>query len=224
MSKLILMRHFQSQWNLENRFTGWVDVPLSREGVGQAEKAAQKLAGIKIDAAYTSPLVRNQDTVSRIFERLIDKYPIFMHFDGKMAKWGKFEELNKDYFPVYVSERLNERHYGRLQGLNKEAMIKKYGAEKVKAWRRGFAVKPPGGESLKETLKRAFPVYRDYIEKDLKKGKTVLVVASHNSLRALVKHIEKISDEEIPNIEILPGTLIQYEFEEGMKLKGKAVL
>lgn len=224
MPTLILLRHFQSQWNLENRFTGWVDVPLSREGIGQVEKVAQKLSQIKIDAVYTSPLVRNKDTILRIFEHLIDKYPIFIHFEGKMNKWGKFHEINKDYFPVYVSERLNERYYGDLQGLNKETMMKKYGKDKVQLWRRSFDVKPPKGESLKETLKRTTPLYKQYIEKDLKRGKTILVVASHNSLRSLVKHIEKVPDQEISNIEMLPGTLTRYEFDNSLKLKNKEIL
>ncbi|MCX6760629.1 MAG: histidine phosphatase family protein [Candidatus Nealsonbacteria bacterium] len=224
MSTLILLRHFQSQWNLENRFTGWVDVPLSREGIRQVEKVAQKLSEIKINAIYTSPLIRNQDTILRIFEHLVEKYPIFIHFEGKMKKWGNFHEINKDYFPVYVSERLNERYYGDLQGLNKDMMIKKYGPEKVHLWRRGFDVKPPKGESLKETLARTMPLYTQYIEKDLKKGKTILVVASHNSLRSLVKHIEKIPDQGISKIEMLPGTITKYEFDTNLKLKNKEIL
>jgi 2,3-bisphosphoglycerate-dependent phosphoglycerate mutase len=224
MPTLILLRHFQSQWNLENRFTGWVDVPLSREGINQVGKVVQKLSEIKIDAIYTSPLIRNQDTVLRIFEHLVEKYPIFIHFEGKMQKWGNFQKINKDYFPVYVSERLNERYYGKLQGMNKDMIIKKYGPEKVHLWRRSFGVEPPGGESLKETLKRVTPLYIDHIEKDLKKGKTILVVASHNSLRALVKHIEKVPDKEIINMEIPTATLIKYEFDRNLKLKNKEIL
>jgi len=224
MSTLILLRHFQSQWNLENRFTGWVDVPLSREGIRQVEKVAQKLSEIKINAIYTSPLIRNQDTILRIFEHLVEKYPIFIHFEGKMKKWGNFHEINKDYFPVYVSERLNERYYGDLQGMNKDMLIKKYGPEKVHLWRRSFDVKPPKGESLKETLARTLPLYTQHIEKDLKKGKTILVVASHNSLRSLVKHIEKIPDQEISKIEMLPGTITKYEFDTNLKLKNKEIL
>lgn len=141
-----------------------------------------------------------------------------------MKDWGKFHEINKDYFPVYVSERLNERYYGDLQGLNKEMMMKKYGKEKVQLWRRSFDVKPPQGESLKETMKRTLPLYTHYIEKDLKKGKTILIVASHNSLRSLVKHIEKVPDQEISNIEMLPGTLTRYEFDSKLKLKNKEIV
>lgn len=210
MAKLILLRHLQSQWNLENRFTGWVDVPLSKEGVEKAKETAEKLSKIKIDAVYTSPLIRNQETVLRIFQ-YIEKYPIFIHFKGKMKNWGKFEELNKNYLPVFVAEELNERYYGKLQGLNKEEIIKKESAEKVRLWRRGFKYGPPAGETLEDVYKRTIPFYKKYIEKELKKGKNVLIVASHNSLRALVKYLENISDEEVINLEIPTGSLREYE-------------
>jgi 2,3-bisphosphoglycerate-dependent phosphoglycerate mutase len=208
MAKLILLRHFKSQWNLENRFTGWVDVPLM--------KADFQIPVIDFDVVYTSPLIRNLNTVLKIFEKK-NNYPIFHHFQGKMRKWGNFEELNKNYIPVYVSEALNERYYGKLQGLNKEEIMKKYGKEKVHLWRRSFDVKPPGGESLKDTYKRAVPFYRKYIEKDLKRGKNVLVVASHNSLRALIKYIEKISEKDIINLEVPYGGLKEYNSSDLQK-------
>ena len=210
MAKLILLRHLQSQWNLENRFTGWIDIPLSKEGVAKTKEIADKLSAMRIDVVYTSPLIRNQETVLRIFE-YFDKYPIFLHFEGKMKKWGKFEELNKNYIPVFVTEELNERYYGKLQGLNKEEIIKKEGVEKVRLWRRGFKQGPPGGETLKDVYNRTTPFYKKYIEKDLKDGKNVLIVASHNSLRVLVKHIEKISDEDVINLEIPTGSIREYE-------------
>ena len=211
MAKLILLRHLQSQWNLENRFTGWVDVPLSREGLGKAKEIAKKIAGMKIEAVYTSPLIRNLDTVLKVWDYL-KKYPIFINLDkGKMKAWANFKDLNENYIPAYVSEALNERYYGKLQGLNKEAMMRKYGFEKVHFWRRSFKQGPPGGESLEDVFKRAVPFYRKYIEKDLKKGKNVLIVASHNSLRALIKYLEKISDEDIMNFEIPAGEFKEYE-------------
>ena len=210
MSKLILLRHLKSQWNLENRFTGWVDVPLA--------KTENEIPVIDFNVAYTSPLIRNLHTVLKIFEN-INKYPIFRHFEGKMGKWAKFEELNKDYMPVYVSETLNERYYGKLQGENKETAMKKYGEEQVHLWRRSYNVAPPGGESLADVVKRAAPFYQKYIENDLRQGKNVLVVASHNSLRALVKHIEKISDDDIINLEIPYGGFLEYEFEQGLYKK-----
>ncbi|MGB9743220.1 MAG: histidine phosphatase family protein [Minisyncoccales bacterium] len=213
MPKLILVRHLQSQWNLENRFTGWVDVPLSRVGLRETKKVAQQLKGKKIDVIYTSPLIRNKMTVLKILENLDKKkYPLFIHLKGRMKEWGHFHKINKNYWPVYVSESLNERYYGQLQGLNKAQMMKKYGQEKVQLWRRSFTVRPPGGESLKDTYQRVIPFYRQYIEKDLKKGKNVLVVASHNSLRALVKYLEKVPDEAIPQLEIPYAGMRKYDF------------
>lgn len=206
-NKLILLRHLKSQWNLENRFTGWVDVPLM--------KVNFEIPELDFDIVYTSPLIRNLHTVLLIFEKK-EKYPIFRHFKGKMKNWGHFVELNQNYIPVFVSETLNERHYGKLQGLNKEDIIKKYGKEKVHLWRRSYKISPPGGESLKEVVKRTIPFYKKYIEKDLKKDRDILIVASHNSLRAIIKYIEKISDKDIINIEMPFGGLLKYEFKKGV--------
>lgn len=215
MAKLFLMRHLKSQWNLDKEFAGWVDNPLSGEGKAQAKGIAGELVNEKIDIIYTSPLIRNMETVIRVFENLKgDKYPLFIHLDGgKMEKWGNFIDLNQNDVPAYVSEKLNERYYGKLQGLNKEKIIEKYGEDEVHLWRRAFNVAPPGGESLKDVYKRAVPFFKKYAEKDLKNGKNVLVVASHNSLRALVKYIEKISDEKIADVELPFGALITYEFD-----------
>lgn len=224
MAKLFLLRHLKSQWNLENRFSGWVDVPLSDEGIKKAEEISKKVFKFKIDAIYSSPLIRNSDTVVRILD-YNNKYPIFIHLDdGKMKDWAKFKELNDKYIPTYISEKLNERYYGKLQGLNKKETMEKYGKEQVHLWRRGFTNRPPGGENLKDTFKRAVPLYIKYIQKDLKVGKNVLIVASHNSLRAIVKHIEKISDKDISNVEIDYGGLIKYEFDKSLKIKDRKIL
>jgi len=209
MAKLILLRHLESQWNLENRFTGWVDVPLSRQGVLMTNEVAEKLAQFKIDVVYTSPLIRNTDTVLRVLGYL-NKYPIFLHFEGKMKDWAKFEGNGK-YLPVFVSEKLNERYYGALQGQNKDEIKAKYGEEEVRQWRRSWGEAPPGGESLKDVSDRAVPFYKKYIENDLKQGKNVLIAASHNSLRALVKYIENIPDNDVINLEIPVGTIKSYE-------------
>ncbi len=143
MAKLILLRHLKSQWNLENRFAGWTDGPLSREGKDRADEIAQKISNFQIDKIYTSPLFRNMDTVSRIFENG-QRYPFFIHLDGgKMQKWGNYENLNNSSIPAYVSEVLNERYYGALQGLNKEETMAKYGEAKVQLWRRSYKVVPP---------------------------------------------------------------------------------
>ena len=214
MAKLILLRHLESQWNEENRFNGWIDTPLVEGQLKAAEELASKIFKSKIDIIYCSRLFRNMDTVARILE-YDKKYPLFIHLDpGKMKEWGNFKDLSQDDIPVYVSENLNERYYGKLQGLNKAEIIKEYGEEKVKLWRRSFKVAPPGGESLKDVCNRAVPFYKKYIEKDLKQGKNILVVASHNSLRALAKYIEKISDSDIMNLEIPAGTIIEYEFDK----------
>lgn len=223
MPQLFLLRHLQSQWNLENRFTGWVDVPLSKEGIKGAKEIAEKLSSINIDIVYSSPLVRNTETVLRIFEYL-QKYPLFLHLRGKMKKWGEFKELTNSYLPVFFSENLNERYYGKLQGENKKELMEKYGEEKVRLWRRSYNVAPPGGESLKDVVKRAVPFYKKYIERDLKEGKNVLVVASHNSLRAIVKYIENISDEDIINLEISYAGLLKYEFDIKLNLQQKEIM
>ena len=222
MAKLTLLRHLKSQWNKENKFTGWVDIPLSFDGILQAKEIAGKIINEKIDVIYTSPLIRNQETVLRIFEQFPDKYPLFLHLDkGKMQKWGNFTDLNQNDLPVYVSENLNERYYGKLQGLNKEEISKKYNEETVYLWRRGFKETPPGGESLKDVYNRTVPFYKKYVEKDLRQGKNVLLVASHNSLRALVKYIEEISDQNITNVELPFGALLEYNFNDDISLKSK---
>jgi len=218
MSKLIILRHFKSQWNLENRFTGWTDVPLCQEGKEKVPEIAEKLAGAKIDVVYTSPLIRNMESCLLALGKR-GEYPIFRHFEGKMKKWGRFNELGKKYLPVFVSEVLNERYYGDLQGLNKEETMKKYGKEQVHLWRRGYKDTPPGGENLADVVKRVKPFYKKFIEKDLRDGKNVLVVASHNSLRALIKQVEKISDEDVINLEIPYAGLVEYEYEGGVYKK-----
>jgi len=221
MAKLFLLRHLKSQWNEENRFTGWMDVPLDEKEIYKAKELADKIFQFQIDKIYTSSLFRNQDTVARIFEYGNIKYPVFVHLDGgKMQKWANFIDISENDATVFVTEKLNERYYGKLQGESKDEAIRKYGAEKVRLWRRSYEIAPPGGESLKDVVKRTVPFYKKYIEKDLKGGKNVLIVASHNSLRALIKYIEKISDQDIINVEIDYGALLEYQInEEGIAKK-----
>jgi len=224
MAKLILLRHLKSKWNEENRFTGWVDVPLTKEGIKKAKTISRKVFKGRVDMAYSSPLLRNQNTLVRILD-YIDKYPIFNWLDkGRMRDWGNYKDISKDDIPVYISEALNERYYGKLQGMNKDLAKKKYGEKRVQMWRRGYDTPPLGGESLKDTFGRAVPFYKKYIEKDLKKGKNVLVVASHNALRAIIKYIEKISDKDIFKKEIPYGGIMEYEFDKKLSLKSKKVL
>ena len=225
MAKLFLLRHAQSQWNLENRFSGWIDVPLSKKGIEDVKKISKRLGKVKIDAVYTSPLIRNSETALELLRLSKRKYPIFRHFDGKMEKWANFKELNKSYIPVYVSENLNERYYGSLQGCDKKETIKKYGAKKVQLWRRGFDNDPPGGgEGLDEVFKRAVPFFKKHIEGDLKKGKNVLVVSSHNALRAIIKYIDNVPKKDVMGIEMEPGTMIRYDFDKSLKFKNKKAL
>jgi len=192
MAKLFLLRHLKSQWNLENKFTGWTDVPLCPEGIDSAPKTAKGLVGVEIDKVYTSPLIRNRETVSLILKN-----------------------LGEEKLPIIIDKALDERNYGELQGLNKDEVKKQYGEEQVRLWRRSYSVAPPGGESLKDVYERTVPFFKKYIEEDLKAGKNVLVVASHNSLRAIVKYIENIPDEKIIDLELPFGALIKYEFDNG---------
>jgi len=219
MSKLILLRHLQSQWNKENRFTGWTDVPLSEEGIKSAKEVAGKLAGFHIDKVYTSPLIRNKETVSLLLENLgkIDEDKSSSSpttpLRGVRKSGSSFAFTNawiKDV-PIIIDKALDERNYGILQGLNKDEMKEKYGEEQVKLWRRSWNQAPPEGESLEDVFNRVVPFYRRYIEKDLKEGKNVLIVASHNSLRALVKYLDKISNEDIISFEMPTGGLREYD-------------
>lgn len=190
MPKLYLLRHLKSQWNLENKFTGWTDVPLSREGFESAKEIAQKMAGDKIDKVYTSPLIRNKETVALVLKNL------------------GFENL-----PIVENKALDERNYGKITGLNKDEAKKQFGEEQVHLWRRSYDVAPPEGESLKDVYGRAVPFFMENAQEDLKAGKNVLVVASHNSLRALVKYIENIPDEKIIDVELPFGALVKYDFD-----------
>jgi 2,3-bisphosphoglycerate-dependent phosphoglycerate mutase len=222
MAKIYLLRHFKSQWNLDDRFAGWVDNPLSEEGIKESENIAQQFVGFDMDVIYTSPLSRNHQTVCRTLRLIGKKYPLFIHLDGgKMQKWGNFTDISENDLTTYVTEKLNERYYGELQGLNKEDTIKKYGEEQVHLWRRSYDIAPPGGESERDVYKRTIPFYKKYIEKDLKVGKNILVVASHNSLRAIVKYIENIPDDKIIDLELPFGSLMKYDFagEKYIKLQ-----
>jgi len=201
MPQLVLIRHGESQWNLENRFTGWVDIPLSPNGEKEARKAGEKLKGYKFDEAFTSVLIR-----------AIRTYEI-------VAETAGFNNL-----PLEKDKALNERMYGDLQGLNKDETRKKFGDEQVRLWRRSYDVAPPNGESLKETAARVMPYYHSRIEPDLKSGKNILIVAHGNSLRALIMFIENISKDDIVKLEIPTGIPIVYELGPSMEIVGKQEL
>jgi len=187
----VLIRHGQSLWNAENKFTGWTDIGLSEKGIKEAENAGKKLEDVEFDVVHTSALIRAQKTAEIIIE------------NNKKSKG----------IPVHKDKRLNERHYGSLQGLNKKETAEKYGAEQVHIWRRSFDVPPPDGESLKMNAERTLPYFKENIIGDLKNGKNVLVAAHGNSLRSIVMFIENISKEDVVKLEIQTGVPRTYVFE-----------
>jgi 2,3-bisphosphoglycerate-dependent phosphoglycerate mutase len=200
---LVLLRHGESQWNLENRFTGWVDVPLSPKGEEEARQAGEKLkaAGIHFDIAFTS-----------VLQRAIRTMKITL------------EILGQNHIPVEKDQALNERHYGDLQGLNKAETAKKFGDEQVHVWRRSYDIAPPGGESLKDTAARTLPYYEAKILPLVKAGKTVLVAAHGNSLRSLVMHLDQLTREQVLELNLGTGVPIVYELDADGRVKEKKIL
>ncbi len=196
MATMILIRHGQSVWNAANRFTGWTDVELSEKGEAEAAAAGEALADVRFDVVHTSALIRAQRTAE-----------IVMKHNRASGEYGSVS--------TRYDERLNERHYGDLQGLNKAETAELHGAEQVHIWRRSFDVPPPGGESLEMTAERTIPYFLDEIIPDLESGKNILVAAHGNSLRSIVMHIERISPEEITKLEIPTGVPMRYEYAQG---------
>jgi len=195
MPKLVIVRHGQSQWNLENRFTGWIDIDLSDAGIAEAKKAGEKLKNYKFDEAFTSDLIRAQKTLDLILD-----------------------SIGQTDIPVEKDKALNERMYGDLQGMNKDECREKFGEEQVKIWRRSYDTPPPNGESLKDTADRVLPYYLSRIEPELKKGKDILISAHGNSLRALIMHLEGLSKEEILKTEIPTGSPKEYLLDDDLKI------
>ena len=193
LTKLILIRHGQSVWNAENRFTGWTDVDLSDRGVKEAEEAGIELRDQVIDVIHTSDLIRAKRTAEIVI----------------LANVCSKDTVTKSDW------RLNERNYGSLQGLNKAETAEKHGAEQVRIWRRSFDVAPPEGESLEMTAKRTIPYFEEEIRPDLESGMSVLVSAHGNSLRSIVMHIEGISPNDIVSFEIQTGVPRYYDYSDG---------
>ena len=213
-STLVLIRHGQSTWNAENRFTGWVDVPLAARGWQEAEAAGKLLADTAFDIAYTSHLQRAICTLHVVLrENRSGRNPIFLPAEGTTPR--EAYTPGEGEFPVLFNiTALAERHYGDLQGLNKDQVREQHGEEQFRQWRRGFDTPPPNGESLKDTCDRVIPYYREHIHPRLVAGKTVLIAAHGNSLRALTKHLEGIADEDIVGLEIPTGTPIIYTLSD----------
>jgi 2,3-bisphosphoglycerate-dependent phosphoglycerate mutase len=221
-SKLILMRHGQSEWNKLNLFTGWVDIPLSQEGVNEAIKGGEKIKDIHIDMIFTSTLIRAQTTLTlAMLQHSSKKVPVFYHTEGKQRDWSKInnKETLKDTIPVYYSWHLNERMYGDLQGLNKDETREKYGIEQVQLWRRSFDVAPPSGESLKMTSERTLPYFKKEIMPHLENGKNIFISAHGNSLRSIIMMLDNLSEEEVVALEIPTGEPIIYLYDQGKWIK-----
>jgi 2,3-bisphosphoglycerate-dependent phosphoglycerate mutase len=195
MVLLTLVRHGQSTYNFENRFTGNLDVPLTALGEQEAREAGKKLKSFAYAVAFTSMLVRAQESLTIILK-----------------------EIGREDIPIFRSAALDERKYGALQGLNKAETIAQYGEAQVERWRRSYAVRPPGGESLEDTASRALDYYAATIEPKLKLGENTLIVAHGNSLRALMMHLEKISPEEIPKVEMPTGSPRHYELRDDLTI------
>ena len=193
MTELVLIRHGQSVWNAANRFTGWTDVELSEKGEIEAATAGEQLADVRFDVVHTSALIRAQRTAEIVMSN--------NRVSGEI--------------PTRKDERLNERHYGDLQGLNKAETAEIHGTEQVHIWRRAFDVPPTSGESLEMTADRTIPYFVEEIIPDLEAGMNVLVAAHGNSLRSIVMHIEGISPEDITSLEIPTGIPLHYEFDNG---------
>lgn len=225
LATMVLVRHGQSQWNLENRFTGWVDVPLSLKGRQEATSAGKKLKDMRFDVIYVSHLIRAIQTMHYILLESSDpRIPIIYHEEERIHAWEHYSGDRNNEIPIFQSVDLAERYYGDLQGLNKAETMKKYGEDQVHLWRRSYDINPPNGESLKDTCERTIPYYKTYILPQLQAGKNVLIVAHGNSLRSITKHVENISDNDIPNVEIPTGMPIIYTFDAQMNLQKKLLL
>ncbi len=201
MAYLVIVRHGQSEWNKANKFTGWVDVELSEKGVQEAHAAGKALSGYQFDHAFTSGLKRAANTLNIILD-----------------------EIGQADLEVVADEALNERHYGDLQGKDKNETREKYGEEQVHIWRRSYDIAPPNGESLKDTRERVLPYFQENIEPKLKEGKDLIISAHGNSLRALIMYLEDLSPEEILQREIATGAPIIYKLDDQLKIESKETL
>lgn len=225
MSKLIMMRHGESQWNSYNLFTGWVDIPLSTKGIEEALVGGKAIKDEPIDIIFCSSLIRAQMTAMiAMTVHHSGKVPVILHKgEGKMDEWGKIhsEKAAQQTIPVICAWELNERMYGQLQGMNKAEMAEKYSPEQVHIWRRSFDVPPPEGESLKMTAARSIPYFEKQIFPLLKQGKNVFIVAHGNSLRSIMMKLDHLTDQEVVKLELPTGLPVVYNFHDGSYEKVK---
>ena len=223
MSRLILLRHGQSEWNKRNLFTGWVDISLSPEGIEEALAAGVAISEMPIDVIITTTLVRAQMTVFLAMSKHHSKkVPVVLHTgEGKLEEWSQIysEKTKNEIIPVIRTSELNERAYGELQGLNKAETAEKFGADQVKLWRRSFDTPPPHGESLAMTAERSIPYFKKNIVPLLEKGQNVFVCAHGNSLRSIIMHLDGLSKDEVIHLELATGLPVIYDFANGVFTK-----
>lgn len=219
MVKLILMRHGQSQWNLLNQFTGWVDIPLSTEGVQESLRGGKLIQNEPIDIIFTSTLIRAQMTAMLAMTlHHSGKVPVILHpGEGKLEEWATIysDAAVNQTIPVVCAWELNERMYGELQGVNKKELADKYGKEQVQIWRRSYDVPPPGGESLEMTAARSIPYFEENVVPCLDNGQNVFIAAHGNSLRAIMMQLDGLSADEVVRLELETGVPVIYTYENG---------
>jgi 2,3-bisphosphoglycerate-dependent phosphoglycerate mutase len=230
MSTLILVRHGQSLWNALNKFTGWVDVPLSERGRAEATIASCRLSSYRINVCFTSKLIRAIETAMIVLTEQDDicggKIPIIKHeaTDQDWHGWDQYEGNPTEELPIFTNAALDERFYGELQGLNKAETAEKYGYDKVQEWRRSYDIRPPGGESLADTQKRVVAYFGSRILPHLQQGDPVLVAAHGNSLRSIMMKLENLSPEEVTKLELVTGVPIVYELDFTGQVRNKQIL
>jgi 2,3-bisphosphoglycerate-dependent phosphoglycerate mutase len=230
MSTLILVRHGQSLWNALNKFTGWVDVPLSERGRAEATIASCRLSSYRINVCFTSKLIRAIETAMIVLTEQDDicggKIPIIKHeaTDQDWHGWDQYEGNPTEELPIFTNAALDERFYGELQGLNKAETAEKYGHDKVQEWRRSYDIRPPGGESLADTQKRVVAYFGSRILPHLQQGDPVLVAAHGNSLRSIMMKLENLSPEEVTKLELVTGVPIVYELDFTGQVRNKQIL
>ncbi|MEB3267891.1 MAG: histidine phosphatase family protein [Leptolyngbya sp.] len=230
MSQLILVRHGQSLWSAANRFTGWVDVPLSERGRAEATIASCKLRDYRVNVCFTSKLMRAMETavicLTECDEICGGRIPIIKH-DEDDPDWGGWDQYTgnpADELPIHATAVLDERYYGALQGLHRDETAQAFGSDQVEEWQRSYSSRVPGGESLEDTCNRVLPFFRDRILLHIRRGDRALVVAHSNSLRVIIMALENLAPEQLATVELATATPIIYDFDDTDQVINKTVL